>query len=813
MSAVLSTSAPVNHSLALLVANAASQIAPVWPLDQAIAVNPWWPKRANAFASVCAEQQLLAGTDCLMSANWYLSQWQQQISAIHLQQALDESHSSLSQDEAVAALRHQHTLPRWKRLCELLTEHSQDNDTLPWQQLILQQLSQFLALYHQYPERFAVATDSPDHLYQSWLSVVRQDKGLRVLTGTNLLPLFDTLPDCKNTLLAELENWLTQWCPSEQSRLAYLEALLQSISGWAGWQSWLDWQKQLQGEHGHKAVCQLLYMLLGWDWVLWQFSCRQPNVVKPILAELQQQAEQYHAMQQHTKQLLSARQLWQRALEISVQTPLLRQLQQAQQQLQPELSKSSGTASTPVLQAAFCIDVRSEPMRRALEKQHPAIQTLGFAGFFGLPLAYQAPDSTLTRPQLPGLFAPAITVTQIRPEPATLTRQPLLGWKQSFDTASSSLGMVEAAGPVKLISLIKKAFFRPAPHHALNKHLDDSPWQLIKQNQALSIEEQAELCAAILSAMGLKLNLAPTVLLFGHGSQSCNNPHAAALDCGACGGQTGEVNVKVLAQLLNDSQVRTALAQHHNIVIPAETRFYGAMHHTTTDALQVFQAPEQTEWLSWLDAASKQARTQRATQFSDAPQQASGLAAFFANRSRDWAQLRPEWGLANNAAFVVAPRELTQTLDLQGRCFLHDYNADNDTDFALLNTIMTAPMVVTNWINLQYYASVVAPEKYGSGNKLLHNVVGGHIGVFEGNGGDLRNGLSWQSVHDGQKLRHQPVRLSVIIAAPARAISDIIAKAPDVAALVNNQWLWLFQLDANGQLQQWQPQGWQQVKL
>ncbi len=89
---------------------------------------------------------------------------------------------------------------------------------------------------------------------------------------------------------------------------------------------------------------------------------------------------------------------------------------------------------------------------------------------------------------------------------------------------------------------------------------------------------------------------------------------------------------------------------------------------------------------------------------------------------------------------------------------------------------MNAPMIVTNWINMQYYASVVDNKRYGSGNKTLHNVTGDRIGVFEGNGGDLRIGLPWQSLHDGERWSHTPLRLIVAIEAPRKAIETVIAK-------------------------------------
>jgi hypothetical protein len=74
----------------------------------------------------------------------------------------------------------------------------------------------------------------------------------------------------------------------------------------------------------------------------------------------------------------------------------------------------------------------------------------------------------------------------------------------------------------------------------------------------------------------------------------------------------------------------------------------------------------------------------------------------------------------------------------------------------------------------------------------------GTIGVLEGNGGDLRVGLPWQSVHDGERFVHEPMRLNVVIEAPIAALNAIIAKHASVRALLDNGWLHLYALDHVG---------------
>ncbi|MDE2430872.1 MAG: DUF2309 family protein, partial [Burkholderiales bacterium] len=480
------------------------------------------------------------------------------------------------------------------------------------------------------------------------------------------------------------------------------------------------------------------------------------------------------------------------------------------------------------VQAAFCIDVRSEPLRRALEAEMPAIQTIGFAGFFGLPAAYTPLATDARRPQLPGLLAPAMEITDrlVLPgdandeaddalqDAASRARLHRFGLAEQWHAASrwpgSAFSFVEVAGAGYLGKLGQ--WLRPGKQARLRDDLAGLParYRAICRPQlfGLALNEKLALAARVLHAMGFAGKFAPLVLLVGHGSQSANNAHAAALDCGACCGQTGEVNARSLAQLLNAPEVRLGL-NALGVFISEKTWFAAALHNTTTDEIEIFDLdlfpPKARQRWDSLQAvfarASAQVRRERAPSLGLYPHVADGeLLDQLRRRANDGAQTRPEWGLAGNAAFVIASRQRSRGVHLDGRVFLHDYDFSQDDNGSVLELLMTAPMLVTHWINWQYHASSCDPVRLGSGNKVLHNVVGGNIGVFEGNGGDLRIGLSRQSLHDGERWMHEPLRLTVIIDAPSQAIDAVIRKHAMVQQLLDNGWLHLWCFDPSGLL-------------
>ena len=472
-------------------------------------------------------------------------------------------------------------------------------------------------------------------------------------------------------------------------------------------------------------------------------------------------------------------------------------------------SATPPTSARKALQMVFCIDVRSELMRRNLESVDPSIETFGFAGFFGMPLEYVSIGSTKGTPQCPVLLQPSFQVhetvrgsSQAVQERITRSRLGVRAgrklWKSFQGSATSCFSFVESLGLSYVVKLMTDSLHGETASVtadtaglAATQIPQLGPDIHAQDNRGLDASRRIDLAEGMLSNLGLITGFARIVALCGHASDVRNNPYRAALDCGACGGHSGEPNARVAAALLNDVDVRIGLASR-GITIPNDTWFLAAVHHTTTDAItlcDVHLVPRShVEQLSkieqWLLEAGRLTRIERS------PRLGSELADDVLRRSRDWAEIRPEWGLAGNAAFIVAPRSRTVGLDLGGRTFMHSYDHQRDLELKVLELIMTAPMVVTNWINMQYYASTVDPVAFGSGNKVIHNVVG-QFGILQGNGGDLMTGLPWQSVHDGHMLQHEPLRLLVVIDAPRSALQTIVEKHAHVRQLVSNGWVYL----------------------
>ncbi|HVM14627.1 MAG TPA: DUF2309 domain-containing protein [Egibacteraceae bacterium] len=457
----------------------------------------------------------------------------------------------------------------------------------------------------------------------------------------------------------------------------------------------------------------------------------------------------------------------------------------------------------PDVQAAFCIDVRSEGLHRHLQTCGP-YDTFGFAGFFGVPVRWRPLGSTESQPRCPPLLEADHEVAEqpLVPDGADgyLTAQRAAGAGHgAFHGAKGSLSgpfvLAEAAGyimgPAAGVRTLGPSLVRRLRGLKTRRVAPPQTRPVVEaedgDGSGLALEERVSFGESIVRTMGLT-RFARLIVLCGHGSYTVNNPHAASYDCGACAGAPGGPSARVAVAILNDPGVRAGLVER-DIMVPDDTLFVAAQHDTVSDEVTVLDrkaVPDTHEQLVAaferdVALAGERLARERAERLPGDPRKVR-------IRGDDWAQVRPEWGLAGNAAFVVGPRSITAELDLACRVFLHSYDAESDGDGSALETILTAPLVVGQWISAQYYFSSVDPDQFGAGDKTLHNPVGG-IGVLIGEGGDLQVGLPAQAVGVGDRRVHEPLRLLAVIQAPLERTEAIIQRNQVLQELIGGKWI------------------------
>ncbi|MDP1524434.1 MAG: DUF2309 domain-containing protein [Rhodocyclaceae bacterium] len=484
----------------------------------------------------------------------------------------------------------------------------------------------------------------------------------------------------------------------------------------------------------------------------------------------------------------------------------------------------------PSAQIVFCMDDREEGMRRHLEEIAPAVETLGGAAHFAVfqnHVSLDDPTPVALCPVIPEVIVPSHTVHEVPREDEKVgsggtaladrrkARRALrLGGFERLNqlTRRSLLAgplLAALAAPFVLFGMLwrslspaafgrffvtrREAFDMPvATRLALNAAPDAGPATPQQPRDGFTDAEQAERIGNYLTSLGLTRNFAPLVVIMGHGSNSTNNPHMAAYDCGACAGRHSGPNARLFAAMANRPAVRTLLAAR-DIHVPEATWFLGAEHNTADDLITWYDLEDLPQASrpgfagldSELDQTARAHAQERCRRLFSAPLDIGQDAALrhVWGRRNDWSQARPELGHATNACAFVGRRAMSRGAFFDRRAFLISYDPTQDAEGKVLERHLLINGAVGAGISLEYFFSTANNEHFGCGSKITHNV-SGYVGVMQGAASDLVTGLPRQMIEV-----HEAMRLLVVIEQTLELITAVYQRQPPLQELVGKGWV------------------------
>ena len=618
----------MNMEINEILTQALGKIAPLWSLENFVAVNPYLGKASSTFEDTARYYSKLNGSQLTMPLSFYLSAIDEGIiSKKDVEKALEKSKLNVVSSSEFIKKAHQINKSEIKNTVglQLLSDCAENISDKKWNSIMIDCTTSWASNYFDKGIASWNNTKKENSNFLSWKNDAHADRTPRI---HGLKAFHSTLKSLPNNSLQAIEKCLTVLAPSEETLIPYLHALMMRVQGWSAYNAGLDWDANLYG--GKNTNLQdFLAILLAWELAF--FNTYENREIKELWGRAQKQ-NAVLLFELNEDESLYQRLVLQNAYDFACQRELIQKIEQSDGRIEEKKTR-------PLVQSIFCIDVRSEVYRRNFEMLSPEIETMGFAGFFAFPINYIPIGHGRGQNQCPALIPTGATVKEVIPderehEKAEKNRKKrfhlFTSWKSFRHSAVSCFGFVSPMGITYLPKLFMDAFglTRPTSHpsgsylskkNAAKKSVSLAPENHNQQTIGLELNKQIELAKNALNAMSLTKDFAKLVLITGHGSSSTNNPHATGYDCGACGGNSGEVNAKVAAEVLNNSEVRFGLAKE-GVKIPEDTHFIAAEHDTTTDEVRLFntdsvptQLKEELNQLKrWLFATSHTTRTERA---------------------------------------------------------------------------------------------------------------------------------------------------------------------------------------------------------
>ncbi|MEO8243241.1 MAG: putative inorganic carbon transporter subunit DabA, partial [bacterium] len=417
---------------------AARTIPPAFPLDATVAVNPFLGQTPEDLAVASARLSRVAGVGLTLPRAGLLAKVVAgEIIEDDLAAALIASRSPVKpQDMAWLKMRAQMPGAAPQALPTVATLAARATGT-DWPAIIARSFGLWAAGY--FDRGQALWTPRPDRsAFDAWREWATHDLTPEIAGLSGFCAHVADAPDTaeRAILRAAMRLDLT----AEAAETAFHRQLV-DLGGWPQHARWLLWQAELTG--GTDAtLTDLLAIRLIWE--------------EALLAHCPRIAPDWRAaVAAHGEPLTPTPD---QALDAILQEAAERAYQR---KLSAMLSGPADRTGRAELQAAFCIDVRSEVLRRALEGQYSGIETLGFAGFFGLPIAHRPQDTDDVQAHLPAMLNPALISTSHgddAQEAATrITARAKRAWGRFRQAAVSSFAFVEAAGPIYGGKLVREA--------------------------------------------------------------------------------------------------------------------------------------------------------------------------------------------------------------------------------------------------------------------------------------------------------------------------------------------------------------------